>query len=299
MLPSVTLELRLRIMVTYHIIPRADHGLIYHILPSSALSRIFSDYKFCYLLMNVNRRHSGLLSNKSKTLSITKTNDVCIAEQQLPKAGDWKVLEVIGVIEPISNRIIIYCHFPFDHLSLNELALGEKLNSKDQIYTLHRDMCKHYQARRGIPRDIQFRVGDSVAAWWSKDNEWYRGIVQSIGMDGRDRRKKFIQVLFVDYGNTEKIESIDVFPLEQKFAELPIQLIECCLSNVTFEYPPARKRFTNELLERVAGFIFVAKVDYVSPEGLVYITQYEMNSTEKISFNELLAKEDYCCTSVC
>ena len=50
------------------------------------------------------------------------------------------------------------------------------------------------------------------------DDCWYRGKV--VG-----QRDKLVDVFFVDFGNTDRVDDINVLALPQEFGDLPIQVI--------------------------------------------------------------------------
>ncbi|XP_076320175.1 uncharacterized protein LOC143230461 [Tachypleus tridentatus] len=71
---------------------------------------------------------------------------------------------------------------------------------------------------------INPHVGSPCAVFYSAGGTWYRGKVVSL-LD------TFIEVQFVDYGNSEKVSSNKVKILKSEFFYLPIQAIKCSLYN--------------------------------------------------------------------
>ena len=57
------------------------------------------------------------------------------------------------------------------------------------------------------------------------DSLWYRAVVTGRGSG-------FVEVTYVDFGNTEKISTGDVRPLYEDFFQLPAQAFACSLSGV-------------------------------------------------------------------
>lgn len=80
---------------------------------------------------------------------------------------------------------------------------------------------KHCQSGTGIQ---DFPMDMACAAKFSEDESWYRGKVTAAYPDS-------VEVLFVDYGNTEKVPKSDICELTEELVQLPTQAIECELLN--------------------------------------------------------------------
>ena len=68
-------------------------------------------------------------------------------------------------------------------------------------------------------------VGSTVVARFSDDNAWYRGVV-----NGFDDDK--VNVMFVDFGNSDTVALSELRELENKFRQLPAHAVCCSLSGV-------------------------------------------------------------------
>ncbi|XP_078612166.1 uncharacterized protein LOC144882311 isoform X2 [Branchiostoma floridae x Branchiostoma japonicum] len=68
--------------------------------------------------------------------------------------------------------------------------------------------------------------GMPCIAQFSEDQGWYRAKVIKVEGDG-------VEVIFVDYGNSEKVERSLVKVMKSQFTEVPVQAFQCCLSNTT------------------------------------------------------------------
>ena len=71
-------------------------------------------------------------------------------------------------------------------------------------------------------------VGVPLLAKFSEDKVWYRAEV----LTPEDSEGK-VQVLYVDYGNTEAVSSADTLPIPQHFAELRRQVATYCLGSTS------------------------------------------------------------------
>ena len=65
----------------------------------------------------------------------------------------------------------------------------------------------------------------ACCAKFSEDGCWYRSTVQDESSEG-------LTVRFVDYGNSETVPASQVFELQPKFLETPVQAIECSLASI-------------------------------------------------------------------
>lgn len=126
------------------------------------------------------------------------------------------------------------------------------------------------------------KAGEYVAAKFSEDGSWYRGRIRS-----NDRTAKEAEVVYVDYGNSEKIPWSRLRPLSQpQFSpqKLRPQAVDAVLSLTQFPTNPdylqdAIAYITEATSERQ----LVANVDYTAPEGTLYVTLYDQNTSENLT----------------
>ncbi|KAH7358198.1 tudor domain-containing protein [Plectosphaerella cucumerina] len=135
------------------------------------------------------------------------------------------------------------------------------------------------------------KTGDFVAAKYSVDNEWYRAKIRS-----NDRAAKVAEVVFIDYGNTEKIPWSNLRPLDQSLfgtQKLKGQASDASLSFV--QLPTAPEYFqdaTAFIASITGGKELVASFDYVdNRENVNYITLYDGSGKGQPSANESINKE--------
>ncbi|KAF3765137.1 hypothetical protein M406DRAFT_352081 [Cryphonectria parasitica EP155] len=147
-------------------------------------------------------------------------------------------------------------------------ALLDQLSSRFQKFHLD---PKNNIRLKGAPK-----AGDLVAAKWSEDGYWYRARIRS-----NDRTAQQAEVVFIDYGNTEKFPWSELRPLDQaEFGtqKLKPQAADASLSLLQLPTAPQyfneTKAFLTEVLSGKAKWI--VSYDFVdSKEGLTYITVYE------------------------
>ncbi|KAK1239192.1 hypothetical protein MKX08_006253 [Trichoderma sp. CBMAI-0020] len=133
----------------------------------------------------------------------------------------------------------------------------------------------HIDSKNSKPLADAPKTGEFVSAKFSADGQWYRARVRA-----NDRTAKQAEVVYVDYGNSEKIAWSSLRPLDQtKFGvqKLKAQAIDASLSFV--QLPTAAHYFEDAIgliYELTEGKRLVANFDLVdSKENISYITLYD------------------------
>ncbi|KAK4192756.1 hypothetical protein QBC35DRAFT_511640 [Podospora australis] len=122
------------------------------------------------------------------------------------------------------------------------------------------------------------KAGDFVAARFSEDGEWYRARIRS-----NDRAAKVAEVVYIDYGNTEKQPWSKLRPLNQEqftTQRLKAQAVDAQLSFVQL---PASPDYLNDAInyiyELTEGKKLVGSFDFVdNKEGITYLTIFDPKS---------------------
>ncbi|PTB36391.1 uncharacterized protein TrAFT101_010275 [Trichoderma asperellum] len=133
----------------------------------------------------------------------------------------------------------------------------------------------HIDSKNNKPLADAPKTGEFVSAKFSADGQWYRARVRA-----NDRTAKQAEVVYVDYGNSEKIAWSDLRSLDQtKFGvqKLKAQAIDASLSFV--QLPTAAHYFEDAIgliYELTEGKRLVGNFDLVdSKENISYITLYD------------------------
>ncbi|PKS09171.1 hypothetical protein jhhlp_003785 [Lomentospora prolificans] len=140
----------------------------------------------------------------------------------------------------------------------------------------------HLDPKNNAPIKDAPKTGDYVAAKFSADGQWYRARIRS-----NDRTAKVAEVVYIDYGNSEKIPWANLRPLSQpefNTQKLKAQAIDASLSFVQLPTAPHyfadALGFINEITE---GRRLVGSFDYVDPkENLSYVTLYDPKSSNEL-----------------
>jgi staphylococcal nuclease domain-containing protein 1 len=121
------------------------------------------------------------------------------------------------------------------------------------------------------------KAGDFVAAKFSEDGEWYRARIRS-----NDRTAKQAEVVYIDYGNSEKLPWTSLRPLSQpQFSTqtLKPQAVDAILS---FLQLPTNKQYLDDAIgyitQLTAGSNLVASVDHTDSDGILYVTLYDAST---------------------
>ena len=126
------------------------------------------------------------------------------------------------------------------------------------------------------------KAGDYVAAKFTEDGQWYRARIRA-----NDRTAKEAEVIYVDYGNSEKIPWSRLRRLDQpQFTpqKLRPQAVDAVLSLLQF---PTNKDYLADAIDYIQHVAMnkelVANVDYTAPEGTLYVTLYDQSTSEKLT----------------
>jgi staphylococcal nuclease domain-containing protein 1 len=161
------------------------------------------------------------------------------------------------------------CKVKIQQVGTGTTALTELMNSFRTF---------HLNKSNDIPLSALPKAGEMVAAKFYEDGEWYRAKVRR-----NDRENKSAEVVYVDYGNSEILPWSRLRALSQpqfSVQKLKPQAVDAILSFVQF--PGSSEYLTdamNYLNERVAGRQLVANVDHTAPEGTLYLTLLEKDSS--------------------
>ncbi|KAH6646948.1 putative transcription factor [Truncatella angustata] len=147
----------------------------------------------------------------------------------------------------------------------------------------------HLDSKNNKPLANPPKTGDVVAAKFSADGQWYRAKVRS-----NDRTAKVAEVVYIDYGNSEKIAWSSLRALDQaQFTtqRLKAQAVDAVLSYIQLPNGNYFDDAINFLADATDGRKLVASVDFAdAKEGLSYVTLFDASSGSA-SFTDSLNRE--------
>lgn len=130
----------------------------------------------------------------------------------------------------------------------------------------------HADPKNNVPiKEESVKAGAFVSARFTEDGQWYRARVRS-----NDRTAKVAEVVYIDYGNSEKQPWSKLRPLDEKFStqRVKAQAVDAALSFIQMPTAP-------DYLHDAIGFIYeitdgkqlVGCFDFVdAKENLSWIT---------------------------
>ena len=91
--------------------------------------------------------------------------------------------------------------------------------------------------------DTRLDIGNAVVVKYSEDGNWYRAVIKHLripdtGKDSyteqpRSSGSQFeYEVLHVDFGSSEWVKHENIRPVVEKFFELPMATLPCCLADI-------------------------------------------------------------------
>lgn len=164
------------------------------------------------------------------------------------------------------------CRLKIQQIGTGTAALTELMNS---FRTFHLSPSN----KAGLPGPP--KAGEIVAAQFTEDGEWYRAKIRR-----NDREAKKVEVLYIDYGNSETIPYSRLRPLSQP--QFSTQTLKAQASDAVFSY--VQFSSTDEYLRDAAAFIseetanrqLVANVDAVDKDGTLFVTLMDPKSSDSI-----------------
>jgi staphylococcal nuclease domain-containing protein 1 len=212
-------------------------------------------------------------------------------EEELPANGNG----VEGNGDAVESRRkdyrdVIVTHIDPATARLKVQQIGSGTSALTELMNAFRSF--HLNKANDSPLPGPPKAGDFVAARFTEDNEWYRAKIRR-----NDREKKQAEVLYVDYGNSEVISWSRLRPLsQQQFStqKLRPQAADAVLSLLQFPVSPEYLADAVHFIgEQTVDREMVANVDYVSPEGTLYLTLLDPTASKNLeqSINAEIVRE--------
>ncbi|KAG0277464.1 hypothetical protein BGZ95_005896 [Linnemannia exigua] len=214
-------------------------------------------------------KHSGVLYSAERSAKEDRRN---IWANEDPNAVEEEV--EVDTSKPIKkeyldvvvSEIVSGGHFYVQVANQNLQGL-EKMMSELGI---------HHKNASTAPESWKPRNGEVVSAKFTEDNQWYRAkVIRNVP------ESKSVEVIYVDYGNSETIPLTRVVPLPSQFSSLPQQAQEAVLSYV--KVPEIKDDFgieaANRFRDLVAGRQLVGVVEQ-REHNVMHLTLYDPNVSQ-------------------
>jgi len=149
----------------------------------------------------------------------------------------------------------------------------------------------HLDSKNSVTIKDNPKTGDYVAAKFTEDGEWYRARIRS-----NDRAAKVAEIVYIDYGNSEKQPWSKLRPLDQpQFSpqNLKAQAVDIQLSFVQLPTSPDYlSDAINFLYEATEGKQLVGSFDFVdTKENVSYVTLFDPKAKEASSATESINRQ--------
>lgn len=192
------------------------------------------------------------------------------AEEETP--AETQVSEVVLEKRPTDYRDVVITNIDGNgKLKIQEIGKGTA--ALELLMADFRKFHLNSQNNRALP-DAP-KTGDYVSAKFSLDGQWYRARVRA-----NDRAAKVAEVLFVDYGNSEKVPWANLRALDQmQFGAQKLKPQAADASLALVQLPTGADYFDEAvgfIAELTEGKRLVASFDFVdAKENISYITLYD------------------------
>lgn len=172
----------------------------------------------------------------------------------------------------LDYREVVITYIDPTTLRLKIQLIGTGTGALEELMSKFRSF--YLSAANKAPLPNPPKAGDYVAARFSEDGSWYRARVRR-----NDREAKTSEVLYMDYGNEEKLPWAELKALAPQFdtKTLRAQAQEAILAYVQW---PTAQEYTADaysyLSENVNGREMVASVEYTDPKdnGVLYVVLF-------------------------
>ncbi|EEC06444.1 hypothetical protein IscW_ISCW004702 [Ixodes scapularis] len=97
-------------------------------------------------------------------------------------------------------------------------------SSKGTLESLLEALHNHYSGQASVS-SFEAKIGMYCVAFYAEDGHWYRARVLQVMSD-------HAKVIYIDFGNSDRVELQNLRPLDECFASLPAQAICCCIKGL-------------------------------------------------------------------
>ena len=179
-----------------------------------------------------------------------------------------------GAGRKIDYKEVVVTHIDPETLKLKLQIIGTGTGALEDLMSRFRSF--HVSNPASLPKDSTPKVGDFVSARFSEDKTWYRARIRR-----NDREKKTSDIIYIDYGNEEKLPWAELRALPQQFdtKQLRAQAQDASLSFIQF---PTSQQYCEDAINLLYRILpdrnLIANIDATDPkDGTLHITLFEKN----------------------
>ncbi|KAM7211590.1 nuclease domain containing protein [Rhypophila decipiens] len=209
-----------------------------------------------------------------------------VEEEAAPESSAETPVTIDKKPEDYRDIIITNIDYETGKLKIQEVGKGTAA-----LTTLMNEFKKfHTDPKNNNPIKDNPKTGDYVAAKFTQDGDWYRARIRS-----NDRAAKVAEVVYIDYGNSEKQPWSKLRPLDQQFnvQRLKAQAVDAQLAFVQLpQSPEYLKDAVDFIYDVTEGKNLVGSFDYVdNKENVSYITIFDPSSKDSGKVTESINRE--------
>ncbi|CAG8525062.1 10315_t:CDS:10 [Gigaspora margarita] len=189
---------------------------------------------------------------------IDEVNDTAATDETEPRKE---------YVDVVISEIISGGHFYVQVVNEINIRILEKMMSEFGFY--HKNTA-------AIPNVDKIKTGQIVSAQFTEDDQWYRARIRK-----NIPEKKSVEVVYIDYGNSETIPLSRIRSIPENFRQLPPHACEAVLSFL--KVPDREADYGVEAYERLRDFVgskqLVANIDH-RDNNVLHLTLYDPAQSE-------------------
>ena len=179
-----------------------------------------------------------------------KKNGVIVGDLYTDRDGRSSVMDTVATAPAKTSRKDLqykavsvkpdsYQDVVVSHLGDPEHFCCQLIEHTDDLQALMNQLTEKYSDLNSDTLALKScSLGRACCAKFSDDGGWYRAMITGVGSVASG----FVEVSFVDYGNSQKTPLMDVKEITEELATLPAQAFECTLAGVA----PAEGQWSDE-----------------------------------------------------
>ena len=210
--------------------------------------------------------------------------------EETPTNGTNGDASVLG--RKIEYKEVAITHIDPETLKLKLQIVGTGTGALEELMTRFRTF--HVSNQTNQSKDYTPKVGDLVSAKFSEDKTWYRARIRR-----SDKDNKASDIIYIDYGNEEKLAWSELRALPQQFdvKTLRPQAQEAVLSFLQFPTSQQYRQDTASFLYKILPERnLIANIDHTdTKDGTLYVTLFDkdLNIKQTENVNAEIVTEGY------